>query len=172
MPPVKNEIGRVYGRLTVLDRAVTSQDRHVSWLCVCECGRTSIVRGCDLRSGHTTNCRSCATATAKTTHGLERHYLYTTWKGVIQRCDNQKHRNYPDYGARGIVVYPPWREGPAGFIEWVEVNLGQRPPGHSIDRIDNDAGYVPGNLRWATQSQQCRNRRPRRLTAAPDREQP
>ena len=80
-----------------------------------------------------------------------------------KRCTNPKAHNYQYYGGRGISVYEPWRHDAGAFITWIEENIGPRPEGMSIDRIDNDGDYEPGNLRWATHSQQVRNRRASRL---------
>lgn len=93
--------------------------------------------------------------------------LASTWRGIMQRCHNEKSGNYRNYGARGITVYEPWRTNPDAFIEWVLTTLGPRPEVeyesgrtvYSLDRIDNDKGYEPGNLKWSNQSEQTSNRR-------------
>jgi hypothetical protein len=91
------------------------------------------------------------------------HPLFGTWNGMVTRCTNPKHVAYKRYGGRGITVYPDWL-GRGGFLryeDWVLANLGPRPEGMTLDRIDNDRGYAPGNLRWATAEQQAGNRRHR-----------
>lgn len=93
-----------------------------------------------------------------------RHPLYQTWTGILARCDNPAAPNYARYGGRGISVYPPWRDLTT-FIKDIEASIGPRPEGaypsgrplYSIDRIDNDSGYRPGNVRWATGVQQQAN---------------
>lgn len=82
--------------------------------------------------------------------------LYETWRGMLRRCSDSKD---PDYFGRGITVYQPWVDDPVAFYEWVEAHLGDRPEGHTLDRVDNDGNYEPGNLRWADASTQNGNRR-------------
>ncbi len=103
--------------------------------------------------------KGCASTSSKTTHGLRYHSLYSKWKSMRRRCYNSRAKSYKNYGGRGIEVYEEWRANPKFFIEWVETNLGPCPEDMSLDRIDNDGSYVPGNLRWATRKQQQSNRR-------------
>lgn len=86
-----------------------------------------------------------------------RHYLYKTWDMMRQRCCNKNFSSYPRYGGRGIRIYPEWENSFVKFSEYVDETLGQRPKGYTLDRIDNDQGYIPGNLRWASKSEQQRN---------------
>lgn len=95
--------------------------------------------------------------------GLENvshHPLWPTWDMMIWRCENPKHQAYKNYGGRGITVYGPWHDA-ATFIHDVLSELGPRPPGMTLDRIDNDGPYAPGKVRWATQAEQSRNQRTR-----------
>lgn len=98
------------------------------------------------------------------------HPLYHTWNGMVRRCRDSKNINYPHYGGRGIDVLDEWAErGPHGttntplgflkFLKYVNENLGEKPNGCSLDRIDNTSNYVPGNIRWANHSTQNTNRR-------------
>lgn len=96
----------------------------------------------------------------KRTHGMKHHPLYGTWIAMVNRCTSPTNPGYPNYGGRGITVDAAWVSDPRPFIAWVETNLGARPAGHSLDRIDNERGYEPGNLRWADGSTQNTNRRP------------
>ena len=93
------------------------------------------------------------------THGLSRHPQYSTWKAMRRRCENPDDVAYPNYGARGIRVCDEWRQDVAAFVSYVEKVLGPRPEGLTLDRIDNDGHYEPGNLRWATKAEQTHNRR-------------
>jgi hypothetical protein len=90
----------------------------------------------------------------KKTHGMWKHPLYKTWCNMRQRCYNQKDRRYKDYGGRGITICDHWLWFP-NFIE----DVGERPEGCSVDRIDNNGNYTPENVRWATPTIQSRNRR-------------
>ncbi len=94
----------------------------------------------------------------KITHGLSGHPLFTTWRKMIDRCENPRHPGYHRYGGRGITVCEAWHD-PAVFITWIKANLGPRPDGMSLDRYpDNDGNYEPGNVRWATPREQAANR--------------
>lgn len=94
------------------------------------------------------------------THGMSNHPSYHRWHNAMSRCTNPEHRAYPNYGGRGIKFYDPWMDVRV-FLSWLDENLGPRPDGMSLDRIDNDGNYEPGNLRWATRSEQARNQRAR-----------
>jgi len=99
---------------------------------------------------------------AVTTHGMSRTPEYKIWSVMLQRCHNPNAQGYPYYGARGISVCERWRESFAEFI----ADVGRRPSAeHSLDRIENDGNYEPGNCRWATPKEQANNRRPIKLSA-------
>jgi len=90
---------------------------------------------------------------------VRRNPLYATWRGMLQRCENPAARGYEYYGGQGIKVYPRWHNYKS-FERWIFRNIGRRPAGCTLDRIDNWGDYEPGNVRWATASEQRRNRRP------------
>jgi len=93
-----------------------------------------------------------------TREGITKHYLYRSWAQIKARCCNKNHPTYKHYGGRGITLCDEWKDSVA-FITYVEEVLGPRPDGYTLDRIDNSKGYIPGNVRWASMSEQQKNRR-------------
>ena len=153
-------IGCKYGRLTVL-RRIQNNLKRTSWLCLCECGRETVAQGYYLRTGHTKSCgclRSIVTTKMKTIHGYRHTAIYRVWASMLRRCDNPKQQNYRLYGQRGISVCTRWKN----FINFLQ-DMGERPNGMTIDRIDNDGNYEPRNCRWATHKQQSNNSRHNRI---------
>lgn len=158
-----DRVGDRYGRLTVLERAANSanpKDTNARWLCQCDCGSTSIAYGNDLARGKVSSC-GCWNKERIFKHGLSRSRMKTIYAGIHQRCGNVNEPSYHNYGGRGITVCARW-SGSDGLVNFV-ADMGQRPNGYSIDRIDNDKGYSPDNCRWATMSQQLNNRRNNRV---------
>lgn len=95
---------------------------------------------------------------SRVTHGEYNSALFRAWRDAKQRCTNPRNKWYDRYGGRGITMCDEWLNDSAAFIAWMHGNLGARPDGHSLDRIDNDRGYEPGNLRWADAHTQSLNR--------------
>lgn len=154
--------GQRFGRWTVIRRASRSGSA-AWWLCKCDCGLVGEVRGDSLRHGNT---RSCG-CDANIKHGHARGEgtaTYRSWLGIHQRCYNCRVERYPRYGGRGIVVCKRWsRKNPDGFQNFVD-DMGERPPGKSIDRYPNpDGHYEPDNCRWATPFEQQHNKRRRTI---------
>jgi len=155
------EVGNQYGRLTVVEFSHKDKNGTCYWTCECVCGTKKIICGSKLRNGHTKSC-GCynleRVVESNTSHGLTKHPLYGLYHRIMNRCYNSKNKAYKNYGGRGIVFY--WKDKLEDFIEYVLVTLGDKPTlGHTLDRVDNDKGYEPGNLRWATRRQQAWNTR-------------
>jgi hypothetical protein len=158
--------GAKVGRLTVLE-LMPERDKQgkAVWRCQCECGRqVSVTRAC-LRNGNTTSCgcrRAEICADRSTTHGLKDDERYSVWHNMITRCENPDNNRFQYYGAMGVKVCDRWRhgeDGKHGIVCFFE-DMGERPPGLTIDRYpDTNGNYEPGNVRWATPRQQALGRR-------------
>lgn len=171
---MKNELGNTYGRLTVIDFAGTKPTNHgksslAMWLCSCECGRTVVVNGHDLRRGNTTSCgcfKREQLLKANTKHGdsKKRNFsrLYRIWANINTRCTNPNHKEFSSYGGKGVKNEFKSYEA---FKEWAYANGYKDQPEEtpkaemlSIDRIDPDKGYSPSNCRWISLSVNSKRR--------------
>jgi len=145
------------GRLVVLGYAHTDERSGRSyWHVRCDCGMEKVVLGDSLRTGGSRSCGCLRRENnSNLTHGMSNSPEYRCWQQIRQRCLNVQHPRYKDYGGRGITIHPQWVDDFALFLK----DVGKRPtPTHSLDRLDNNGSYVPGNVRWATVKQQNGNR--------------
>lgn len=147
--------GMKFGRLTVIERA---ENKNACWRCKCDCGNEVVVNGDNLRSQHTLSC-GCLQKERTTTHDLTHTKIYSTWDGIKQRCLNPNHQAYKHYGGRGITICAEWRDDFQSFYEYVSKLEHFNEDGYSLDRINNNGNYEPGNIRWADLKTQHRNYR-------------
>lgn len=147
--------GQRFGKLVVLERA-KGNSKQINWLCKCDCGRTTVVQGSNLKNGHIRSC-GCLISESNTKHGQWNTRLYRIYHAMKQRCYNPNSAPYPFYGGRGITVCSEWLNDFQAFYDWAMSN-GYRDD-LSIDRIDVDGNYEPGNCRWTIKTLQSFNRR-------------
>ena len=165
---MKNLIGQVFGRLTVVkDSGERDPLRsYVLWLCKCSCGKRCLARSQVLLNGTKRSCGCLYAESLKTRRNRLRHGEstgdgrdtpeYHAWQGLKGRCLNPSNEDFAHYGGRGIKVCARWQSSYENFL----ADMGRKPsPEHSLDRINNDGNYEPGNCRWATYTEQNNNRR-------------
>jgi hypothetical protein len=154
--------GQKFNSLTVLSREPSAKDGSAKWLCLCDCGNLFVAIGKNIRNNHTQSCgclQRKRSSEASTTHGKTRTGLHNVWKTMKQRCTNPNNHKFHLYGARGIRVCDEWMNSFEAFYDYVSQlpHFGEK--GRSIDRIDVNGNYEPGNVRWATASEQEHNKR-------------
>lgn len=165
LPPAKrfiNLTGKTIGNWEVLGFAGKDSWGGCLWECRCACGAVKRVLGNSLRGNGSKKCSGCA----RTSHGHARKgqctATYKSWVSLVKRCTSPNDSSFSRYGGRGIKITSTWRKSFAAFL----ADMGERPSkNHSIDRIDNEGHYEPGNCRWATKTEQGRNKRTNRLIA-------
>ncbi len=149
--------GETFGRLTAHNVIGRNKHNQLLWRCTCECGTEKAVLGMCLRRGEIQSC-GCyhkeRTSAVHTKHGKTRTPIYAVWRSMMQRCYDKNSHAYNRYGGRGINVCPEWQSF-EGFYK----DMGDRPEGKSLERINNDGDYAPENVIWADAKAQARNRR-------------
>lgn len=139
--------GQKFEKLLVLKRGANNKSGAATWDCLCDCGSLINVRATDLRNGNTKSCGCLQIEKLikrNTTHGLSRTKTYHAWVNMMDRCYNPKHKQYKDWGGRGITVCQHWHHYP-NFL----ADVGEIPEGMMFDRTDNEGSYYPDNWQFS-----------------------
>jgi hypothetical protein len=164
MNPKFDLSGKRFGRLVALEFSHKDARWNRVWSCVCDCGSSVKARSVDLSTGNTQSCgclRKDRIVKVNSRHGQRRSRAYSIWSSMRTRCLNPKHARYGRYGGRGIQCCERW----ASFANFY-ADMGDPPAGRSLDRINNDGNYEPGNCRWATATEQYHNSSRRGMAAS------
>lgn len=152
--------GMRFGKLAVVEEVGIRPGQGYLWRCRCDCGNIVIVQSGHLITGHTKSC-TCIKAEKlsklRHIHGHSHEPIYKIWNSMKQRCSNPNNHAWERYGGRGLTVSDDWKS----FSNFYR-DMGERPEGRTLDRINNDQGYSRENCRWATPLTQSHNRRPAR----------
>lgn len=151
---MKIESGLRFGRLVTTAIVGRANDGHKVWECACDCGAVVTRRSNSLSARKTPSC-GCAASEIHSAHGMRSSREYSSWRSAKDRCTNDKCKDFPEYGGRGISMCAEWLDSFECFFSC----MGVRPENTTLDRIDVNGNYEPGNCVWATHQQQIRNRR-------------
>lgn len=151
-------LGRKFGKLLVFGEA-PSEKGHSKWYCKCECGETTAIFSTNLLSGASLSCgctiNKPVASKSRESHDMRGSRTYGSWKAMKDRCLNPNDAAFINYGGRGITVDPAWKDSFLNFYR----DMGERPEGCSLDRINVNGPYTKENCRWATDSVQAKNKR-------------
>ena len=146
--------GQKFGLISVIsENKQRNKNGHITYACKCECGVEKDILGSSLRSGSTKSC-GCLQKRAATKHGMDGSPEYKAWQSMKQRCYNKNNQRYERYGGRGIKVCNRWLNSFENFFN----DMGERPAGFSIERVDFNGNYEPSNCIWASAKSQAINR--------------
>ena len=137
--------GQNFGRLIVIKRVENDKSGNHRWLCRCDCGKEKVIRGSDLKNGHTKSCGCLKIKHGHTKNGKP-DGIYKSWHDIIQRCTNPNCSNYKDYGGRGIMVCEEWLD----FLNFEKDMIKGWKPGLTLERENNELGYDKENCEWIT----------------------
>ena len=151
--------GDKYNRLTAVRFDHRDKGKNAYWLFRCDCGNEKVAQVSNVKSGNIKSC-GCLLKEVKTTHGMYLSREYKTWQLMKARCLNKKNSDYKKWGGRGIKICDRWLK----FKNFYK-DMGKKPKGKSLDRIDNNGNYEPDNCRWATREEQANNKRNNHLLA-------
>ena len=150
--------GQKFNRLTVIGRDKSSSSRKTKWVCKCDCGNMTIVDSYSLRNGTIKSC-GCWRVDRSTTHHQTKTRLYNIWTAMRNRCYDTNHKQFKNYGGRGISVCEEWKTAGGGFERFWQWSLENGYAYNlTIDRINNVGNYCPDNCRWITHKKQQNNR--------------
>lgn len=152
----KDYSGQRFGKLLAIRPVGKAKNRNILWECKCDCGNICVISQSNLinQGKQCSECSQKQRAKSSVTHGMSKTPTYKTWCCMIARCENPNDSRYKDWGGRGIKVDQRWKS-----FENFLADMGVKPEGKSIDRINNDGDYTKGNCKWSSNKEQSYNRR-------------